>query len=152
MSNTLIKIGVFAFILNSRREILLCHRRDYDLWNLPGGGLENNEVPWEGVVREVREETGLRVKVKSLTGIYYKPRQQEIVFCFWCLKQGGKISLNEEADRIKFFNTNNLPDNISQKQKERILDFFANNISGNCLKTKVVLKVQKGKDFKEDKK
>lgn len=60
------KIGVFGIIIDEQNRVLLCHRRDYDLWNLPGGGLEKNEAPWEGVVREVKEETGLRVKVESV--------------------------------------------------------------------------------------
>jgi len=47
------KIGVFAIIFNEKKEVLLCHRRDYDLWNLPGGGLEENESPWDGIIREI---------------------------------------------------------------------------------------------------
>ena len=49
-------IGAFAVILDKERGVLFCHRRDRDLWNLPGGKLETNEAPWEGVVREVKEE------------------------------------------------------------------------------------------------
>ncbi len=33
-------ISAFAIILNSSNRVLLCHRRDYDLWNLPGGTME----------------------------------------------------------------------------------------------------------------
>jgi len=42
-------IGVFAIILDESRRVLLCHRRDFDLWNLPGGGLERGESPQDGV-------------------------------------------------------------------------------------------------------
>jgi len=48
-------IGVFAVIFNKKKEILLCHRRDYDLWNLPGGGVEKGESPWQAVARETKE-------------------------------------------------------------------------------------------------
>lgn len=34
---TLFNIGVFGIILNEKKEILLCHRTDRDIWNLPGG-------------------------------------------------------------------------------------------------------------------
>jgi len=47
-------IGVFGIIFDVEGRVLLCHRRDYDLWNLPGGGLETGEAPWEGLIREVR--------------------------------------------------------------------------------------------------
>ena len=48
-------IGVFGIILDEQSKILLVHRTDYDLWNLPGGRLESGESPWEGVVREIKE-------------------------------------------------------------------------------------------------
>ena len=50
-------IGVFAIIFDDKNRILFCHRRDHDLWNLPGGRLEKGEAPWKGVIREVKEET-----------------------------------------------------------------------------------------------
>lgn len=37
----------FAIIFDKRNKIILCHRRDYDLWNLPGGGLKEGESPWQ---------------------------------------------------------------------------------------------------------
>lgn len=53
------QIGVFATITDSEGRVLLVHRTDCDWWCQPGGGLEHGESPWQGVVREVREETGL---------------------------------------------------------------------------------------------
>lgn len=38
------------------------------LWSLPGGRLESGETSEEGVVREVWEETGLRVNVERAVG------------------------------------------------------------------------------------
>ena len=29
--------GAFAAIFDDKRQVLLCHRRDIDAWNLPGG-------------------------------------------------------------------------------------------------------------------
>jgi len=63
-------IGAFAIILDDQRRVLLCHRRDLDLWNLPGGGVESGELPTEAVVREVKKETGLDVAVVHLAGLY----------------------------------------------------------------------------------
>jgi 8-oxo-dGTP diphosphatase len=83
--------------------VLFCHRRDRDLWNLPRGKLENNEVPWEGVVREVKEEVGLTVKPKRIIDISSKPVQREIVLTFLCSVVRGKPKLSDEADEIAFF-------------------------------------------------
>lgn len=55
-------IGVFAIIIDSQERVLFCHRRDYDFWNLPGGGVESGESPWDALVREIKEETGLEAK------------------------------------------------------------------------------------------
>ena len=93
-------IGVFAILLDESRRVLLCHRRDFDLWNLPGGGLETGESPWTGVVREVREEAGLDVTVERLVGVYSKPESGEIVFSFLCRVVGGALTLTAEADQI----------------------------------------------------
>jgi 8-oxo-dGTP pyrophosphatase MutT (NUDIX family) len=61
--------GAFAVIVDKERRVLWCHRRDQDLWNLPGGRVRAFEAPWEGVVREVKEEIGLTVKPKRIIDI-----------------------------------------------------------------------------------
>jgi len=117
-------IGVFGIIFDQQNRILLCHRRDYDVWNLPGGGLEKGESPWDGVKREVKEETGLGVEISKLIGIYTKPNENDIAFSFICNIVGGKITLNEEADKIEYFAIDDLPYNISPNHIERIKDAF----------------------------
>lgn len=130
-------IGVFGIIFNEHEKVLLCHRLDYDLWNLPGGGLEPGEAPWQGVIREVKEEVGLDVDAERLAGVYSKPEENEIVFSFICKITGGKISTSNEADLIEYFSFEELPKNMSLKQKERIKDALAKNY-------KTLLKIQTG--------
>ena len=117
-------IAAFGLIFDENNKILLCHRRDYDLWNLPGGTMESGESPWECVIREVREETGLKVGISKLAGIYNKPDKRELVFSFICEVVDGQLTLNEEADKIEYFDINDIPANISQKQVARIHDFL----------------------------
>ena len=47
------RIGVFGIVTDEEDRVLLCHRRDYDLWNLPGGGVGPGESPWDALVREI---------------------------------------------------------------------------------------------------
>ena len=42
----------------------------YGYWDIPGGFLEAEEHPAASVVREIEEETGLRIRLTSLLGIY----------------------------------------------------------------------------------
>jgi ADP-ribose pyrophosphatase YjhB (NUDIX family)/predicted kinase len=119
----------FGVIFNDRDEVLLCHRTDKDMWNLPGGGLEVHESPWEGVVREVREETGLEVAIDHFTGIYFRSNTNEnkndqVSYIFRCRPIGGQLTLNEEADQIEYFPVKNLPPNLSPRHVERIMDAF----------------------------
>ena len=51
---------------------------------------------------------------------------------------GGEITLNDEADKIEYFDVDKLPSNTSQKQVERIKDVIANP-------DKTIYKVQTGK-------
>ena len=68
-----LRIAAYA-LLHDNGRVLLC-RLSKELpewegcWTLPGGGLEFGESPEEAVVREVEEETGLKIKVKNVAGI-----------------------------------------------------------------------------------
>ncbi len=131
-------IGVFGIIRDKDDRVLLVLRNDYDFWNLPGGGVEKGESPWQGVIREVKEETGYDVEVVGLAGVYSKPEKDEIVFSFECKIIGGKMTLNQEAKEIKYFSLNEIPKNTFQKHIERIEDLLKNN-------DKPIMKIQTGK-------
>ncbi|HEU4635064.1 MAG TPA: NUDIX hydrolase [Edaphobacter sp.] len=57
-------VGVAAVVLRGNDVLLIRRGREPLLgaWSLPGGALELGETTSEGVVREVLEETGLRVR------------------------------------------------------------------------------------------
>jgi mutator protein MutT len=109
-------------IFNDAGEVLLCRRNDIDAWNLPGGGVEQGESPWDAVVRETREEVGLAVEVERLAGIYAKPDQDEVVFSFVCRIVGGEMTTSDEADEVRYFPPNQLPANTLPRQVQRIHD------------------------------
>ena len=94
-----------------------------DAWNLPGGVVEHGESPWTAAVREVEEETGLSVRVIRSLGIYSKPDKHEIVFSFLCEIIGGELQITDEADELDFFSPTALPENLLEKQRERIHDW-----------------------------
>lgn len=126
MKKNTFTIGVFGIILDEASRVLLCHRCDYDFWNLPGGALESGEAPWDGVVREVKEETGLDVEVTRLFGVYSKPDVDDVVFTFLCTVTGGAVTLNDEADAIEYFAFPDIPKNTAPKQVARIQDVLHN--------------------------
>lgn len=135
-------IWVFAIITDEEDRILLCLRHDYDIRNLPGWGLESGESPREGVLREVKEETGLDAEVTRLVGLYSKPDKDEMVFLFTCNVIWGELTLNEEAKDIQYFLHNALPEHTVPKQIERIEDYFSSH-------NQTILKVQGGQSTKD---
>jgi ADP-ribose pyrophosphatase YjhB (NUDIX family) len=58
-----------AAVLIDRGQVLLAHMQRRG-WVFPGGRVEWNEPVKQTVVREVREETGLVIRVASLHGVY----------------------------------------------------------------------------------
>lgn len=115
-------VGAFGIILDQENRALLCHRRDFDLWNLPGGHVEKYESPSEAVVREIKEETGVDARIQRLSGVYSKPDVNQIIFVFICQIIGGEFTLTDEADKIQFYNIDKLPKKISPNHVERIMD------------------------------
>lgn len=61
------KLGVKGVIFRGGRVLLLHRRKDLMLfpgvWDIPGGGVEVGDSLEDSLVREVREETGFRVRV-----------------------------------------------------------------------------------------
>ncbi len=110
---------VHAVVLDEQDRILLGHRRDKDLWDLPGGSLEPGELPTEGVIRETREETGLEVEVERLFEVGVTP-DSRLSFVFYCRPVGGEITPTDESDAVSFFARNELPVNISPRKQDMI--------------------------------
>ena len=53
-----------AYIINPiDKKILLVHHSKFDRWVQPGGHIDEDETPEETAIREVYEETGIRVKL-----------------------------------------------------------------------------------------
>jgi len=131
-------IGVFGIIFDEQNRVMLVHRTDYDLWNLPGGRLESGEAPWEGVIREIKEETGFEAEVIKIAGVSFKPDKDNVVFTFLCKVLGGQSTLSRESDKIEYFEIDKIPKNTVIKQLERIKDVLNNP-------DEVILKIQTGK-------
>jgi 8-oxo-dGTP pyrophosphatase MutT (NUDIX family) len=58
---------VAVFVVDQSRVLLLFHRR-LRKWLPPGGHIEPNELPDDAAVREVREETGVAVRLWGPAG------------------------------------------------------------------------------------
>ncbi len=69
-----------AIVFDARGRILLHRRTDNGKWSLPGGDAGGGETADQGVVREVREETGYDVRVVRLVGVYSDPKITTVTY------------------------------------------------------------------------
>ncbi len=65
-----------AFVINPEdKKILLVRHSDYDKWVQPGGHIEDGETPEEAAIREVYEETGVKITLKG----EHFPREDDLI-------------------------------------------------------------------------
>ena len=102
-----------ADILN----VLLIQRKNEpfrDQWALPGGFLEENESMEEGAIRELEEETGLKLEKLQQVGAFgtpgRDPRGRTISIAFvGLIGTEAKVKANDDAVDAKWFSLNDLP-------------------------------------------
>lgn len=70
-----VKVGVATAVFDERGRQLLVRRRDNGLWAMAGGWADIGDSPAAMAAREVREETGLEVRVERLLGLYDSRRR-----------------------------------------------------------------------------
>ncbi|MFW6063220.1 MAG: NUDIX hydrolase [Chloroflexota bacterium] len=115
-------VAANVILRNEQGAVLWVRRNDHDVWNLPGGGRQNREPPWQTALRETREETGLEVTLTHLSGVYTKPPQDEVVFTFLAEHSGGELRRNAEAAEFAYFAPGEEPENSLPKHVERVAD------------------------------
>jgi ADP-ribose pyrophosphatase YjhB (NUDIX family) len=62
-------LGATVAIIDGGR-VLLTKRRDFEVWCLPGGHVDDGETLAQAAMREAREETGIEVALTRLVGLY----------------------------------------------------------------------------------
>ncbi len=68
-------VSVAGVVIDEDGRALVIQRRDNAHWEPPGGILERDETITDGLLREVKEETGLLVVPVALTGVYKNIRK-----------------------------------------------------------------------------
>jgi ADP-ribose pyrophosphatase YjhB (NUDIX family) len=105
--------GAEAVCIDERGRVLLGRRANdpgRGLWDLPGGFLHEDEPPLEGLVREVREETGLEIQPTEFLGFWLEPYDQRTVLCLaWVAKATGEGRAADDLVELRWFEPRELP-------------------------------------------
>ena len=123
----------FVAVIKDKSILMVRHKHgNMDYWTLPRGGIEANETPEKCGIREVKEETGLSIKiVKRL------------------FKIGNEIcllgALINDAKPV----VGSDPELLPEKQIIKDVKWFSLKDKADDLQVKPVLAVLKGKDLKE---
>ncbi len=128
------KIGVQAFVINKKGQLLMGLRKDpYDKgnWGMPGGHLDLGETLEECTLRELVEETGLVADHALQFGSVEQPitlsNKHYLHFGFLVKDFDEKEFINGEPDDIdhwEWFDLDNMPANLAPTQREMILKFL----------------------------
>ncbi|MCF8382332.1 MAG: NUDIX hydrolase [Chlorobium sp.] len=105
--------GASIIFLNSRNEVLLLLRDDKpdipypNMWDLPGGHVEENETPEGCIKREMLEEIETDVSRSRLHAVYDFPDRIEHIFLMDLDVSADAIPLNE-GQQLGWFAEHNL--------------------------------------------
>ena len=116
-------VGVGGVIISGERALLI-RRGSEPLkgeWSIPGGRLELGETIAEGVVRELREETGLDVRVLSLIEVFERifrdeeapaanrPRYHFVILDYLCEVVNGEPRPGSDVTDLAWAREEELP-------------------------------------------
>jgi ADP-ribose pyrophosphatase YjhB (NUDIX family) len=124
------KVDVRAAVIEDG-EILLVREKSDGLWTLPGGFAEVGLAPSENVIKEVREEAGIRVTVTGLYSIRHKakhaynPDIRDFYKMYFLCQQVGEEAVTPGAEVMDaaFF----APDHLPALSRGRVIE---SDISG----------------------
>ena len=131
--NYTFQIRVTGILMENDKILLVKQKLQNRNWSLPGGRVKKGELLEEAMVREINEETGIKIKIQKLLFICDKSDSDPpiIHITFLLEKVGGKISLpNNEFDENLISGVQMVPiDNIieygfTEKFKEIIKNNF----------------------------
>ncbi|WP_411333150.1 NUDIX hydrolase [Metabacillus indicus] len=140
--NSIATAGCFSIIKNNEGNILLVKRRDYPIWDLPGGRADPGEVLEECAVREAEEETGCCIKIEAKIGEYHMCDENDIQHIYFAEPAGGElIAQGPETAQTRWFDPEKLPLLMVPNRKRQIRDFLtAEGMVKESIKTTYIVK------------
>ena len=102
-----------ACVIEREGRILMVKRAvptRYGFWCMPGGYVDRGEVVEAAAAREVWEETGLKVEVDLLIGVFSDVGNPVVVVAYSAQEIGGALNPGPESLETGFFEPGALPE------------------------------------------
>lgn len=114
--------GAFNVVI-CNQKVLLVKRRDFPLWDLPGGVVELDELPTQAAIREMYEETGYEVQIDYEFARYIDKTRNDCQHLFKSHIINGELKRTTTETRdLRWFSLNRLPLLIIPNRKRQIRD------------------------------
>lgn len=116
MSDTFPRVGSALLVRDDANRILLGQRNkdpQRGAWVIPGGKIHAFESIAQAAVRELEEETGLKVEVQNQFGVYEivaPPSEHRLVIYSWGKVVGGGLKPSDDLSDVRFFSVEELGD------------------------------------------
>ncbi|HEY3312425.1 MAG TPA: NUDIX hydrolase [Anaerolineales bacterium] len=121
------KVDVRGAVIRDGKILLVREQAD-GRWAMPGGWGDIGDGPADMVAREVWEESGFKVRVDKLVGLYDANRLQPMEFyhvyklVFLCSILAGEPTPSLETLEVGFFSMDELPPLSEVRTNRRILE------------------------------
>lgn len=140
-------------LIDGKLRILLIHRTKYRDVTLPKGKVDPGEMLAETAVREVREETGIRVRLGVPVGVsrYVLPSRKQKVVHYWAAEateeaiRRSSFVPNREIAALEWVSLKKARARLSYPVDLEILDFFDSLVSDGALRTFPLIALRHGK-------
>jgi 8-oxo-dGTP diphosphatase len=140
-------------LVEGKLRILLIHRTKYRDVTLPKGKVDPGEMLAETAVREVHEETGIRVSLGVSVGVsrYNLASKKQKIVHYWAAEatddaiRASSFVPNREIAAVEWVSVKKARARLSYPVDVEILDFFANLVDDGVLRTFPVIALRHGK-------
>ena len=89
-----------AAVIEHEQKLLIAQRMKDGYWEFPGGKIDPGETPAECVIREIKEELGIEIRIERALGVLegaYRGIPMQ-VYAFAAIWTGGEIAAHVHKD------------------------------------------------------
>lgn len=125
-------VSVAGLVTDDGENILLVKspRRG---WEYPGGLVEPGETLQDALIREIKEESGIEVKITGFIGLCKNIEKDSVNIDFTCKPIGGRLATSDESTEVMWVNKEKALEMITfPLTRKRLENMLSGSEQVNC--------------------